>query len=108
MIKPEHETNLFSDTFHQTKSGPVRAPDAEAPAAAETEDEARDPGEQERVGSEHVERVGHPEEVAHVGEEVERGGVAELDKKSRGGRSSIEHEQRLCFDYEKMLIHTVF
>jgi len=34
--------------------------------------------------------------------------VAELDKKSRGGRSSIEHEQRLCFDYEKMLIHTVF
>ena len=36
------------------------------------------------------------------------GSVAELDKKSRGGRSSIEHEQRLCFDYEKMLIHTVF
>ena len=96
MIKPEHETNLFSDTFHQTKSGPVRAPDAEAPAAAETEDEARDPGEQERVGSEHVERVGDPEEVAHVGEEVERGGVAEPrrgDEEQRGGEDGPAGER---------------
>ena len=63
-----------------------RVPSSACPLG--TEDEARDPGEHEQVGSEHVERVGHPEEVAHVGEEVERGGVAEPrrgDEEQRGG-----------------------
>lgn len=51
--------------------------DAEAPTATEAEDEPGHARQEERVGGEHVERVGDAEEVAHVGEEVERGGVAE-------------------------------
>jgi hypothetical protein len=53
------------------------APDAKASAAEEAEDESWYSGEEKRVGGEHVEGVGHAEEVAHVGEEVERRGVAE-------------------------------
>jgi len=81
IVQPSHQ--LFQLPILTKLRRRISSSDAEAPAAAETEDEARDPGEQERVGSEHVERVGDPEEVAHVGEEVERGGVAEPRVKLR-------------------------
>jgi hypothetical protein len=71
-------------------------PDPKAAAAAEAEDEARNPGEEERVGCENVERVGHPEKVAHVGEEVERGRVAEPRRgheKQRGGEDGPTGER---------------
>lgn len=53
------------------------SPYAEASAAEEAQDKSWYSSKEKRVGGEHVEGVGHAEEVAHVGEEVERRRVAE-------------------------------
>ena len=63
-------------------------PDAKASAAEEAEDESWYSGKEKRVGRDNIEGVGHAEEVAHVGEEVERRGVAEAwrgHEQQRGG-----------------------